>query len=187
MHDIARESHSCNIPHQQRRHRDANHGTEGPNPRHTWQGGRVVAKEFSHKLNLSEDTIRRDLRELAGEGLLQRVHGGALPASQALADLSTRRKVSVADKCAIAKAAVAMVKEGQIVFLDGGTNAVAFARALPLDLRATVSTRSRCSISSSFSITSPSATFCCQSRRTKPLVLGSQTRAHKLFEDCPRT
>lgn len=104
--------------------------------------GRVVAKEFSHKLNLSEDTIRRDLRELAGEGLLQRVHGGALPASQALADLSTRRKVSVADKCAIAKAAAAMVKEGQIVFLDGGTTAVAVARALPLDLRATVATHS---------------------------------------------
>ena len=58
--------------------------------------GRVIAKEFSHKLNLSEDTIRRDLRELAGEGLLQRVHGGALPASRALADLPTRRKVSMA-------------------------------------------------------------------------------------------
>jgi DeoR/GlpR family transcriptional regulator of sugar metabolism len=104
--------------------------------------GRVIAKEFSLKLNLSEDTIRRDLRELAGEGLLQRVHGGALPASKALADLPTRRKVSVDDKGAIGKAAAAMVKKGQIVFLDGGTTAVAVARALPLDLRATVTTHS---------------------------------------------
>jgi DeoR/GlpR family transcriptional regulator of sugar metabolism len=104
--------------------------------------GRIIAKEFSYKLNLSEDTIRRDLRELAGEGLLQRVHGGALPASKALADLPTRRKISVADKSAIANAAAAMVKEGQIVFLDGGTTAVAVARALPLHLRATVATHS---------------------------------------------
>lgn len=104
--------------------------------------GRVIAKEFSHKLNLSEDTIRRDLRELASEGLLQRVHGGALPASKALAKLPVRRKVSVDDKSAIAKAAAAMVKKGQIVFLDGGTTAVAIARALPLDLNATVATHS---------------------------------------------
>ncbi|RVL90335.1 DeoR/GlpR family DNA-binding transcription regulator [Sinorhizobium meliloti] len=104
--------------------------------------GRVIAKEFSHKLNLSEDTIRRDLRELASEGLLQRVHGGALPTSKALADLPTRRKVSVEDKRAIANAAAAMVKKGQIVFLDGGTTAVAIARALPLDLKATVTTHS---------------------------------------------
>ncbi|MBD0417411.1 DeoR/GlpR family DNA-binding transcription regulator [Oryzicola mucosus] len=104
--------------------------------------GRVIAKEFSDKLNLSEDTIRRDLRELAGEGLLQRVHGGALPASKALADLAMRGKVSVNDKSAIAKAAAAMVKKGHIVFLDGGTTAVAVARALPLDLRATVATHS---------------------------------------------
>ena len=41
--------------------------------------GNVVAKSLSEELGLSEDTIRRDLRELAAEGLLQRVHGGALP------------------------------------------------------------------------------------------------------------
>ena len=48
--------------------------------------GQVVAKSISHELDLSEDTIRRDLRELAQEGLLQRVHGGALPVSPAVAD-----------------------------------------------------------------------------------------------------
>ncbi|SMH39820.1 DeoR/GlpR family DNA-binding transcription regulator [Azospirillum agricola] len=104
--------------------------------------GRVVAKGLSRALGLSEDTIRRDLRELAAEGLLQRVHGGALPASKALADLPTRRKVSVEGKAAIARAAAGMVRNGQIVFLDGGTSAVALARALPLDLRATVATHS---------------------------------------------
>ena len=42
---------------------------------------KVLSSELSAVLKVSEDTIRRDLRELALEGLLQRVHGGALPAS----------------------------------------------------------------------------------------------------------
>ena len=46
--------------------------------------GQIIAKSLSAELELSEDTIRRDLRELASEGLLQRVHGGALPASSAI-------------------------------------------------------------------------------------------------------
>ncbi len=104
--------------------------------------GRVVAKQLSQKLDLSEDTIRRDLRELAAEGLLQRVHGGALPTSKALADLPTRRKVHADDKAAIAKAAAGMIKNGQTVFLDGGSSAIAVARALPLALRAIIVTHS---------------------------------------------
>ena len=43
--------------------------------------GRIVAKEEAERLGVSDDTIRRDLRQLAKEGLVQRVHGGALPAS----------------------------------------------------------------------------------------------------------
>ncbi len=48
--------------------------------------GQLVATELSVELGVSEDTIRRDLRVLAAEGRLQRVHGGALPCSPALAD-----------------------------------------------------------------------------------------------------
>ena len=104
--------------------------------------GRVVAKDLSAALGLSEDTIRRDLRELAGEGLLQRVHGGALPASAAMRDLDGRAEVSVADKAAIGRAAAAMIAEGQVVFIDGGTTAVQLARAIDPRLRATVFTHS---------------------------------------------
>lgn len=104
--------------------------------------GRIIAKEFSQKLGLSEDTIRRDLRELAGEGLLQRVHGGALPASQALGDLATRGNVFADDKAEIAKIAAGLVKQGQIVFLDGGTTTIKLARALPKALKATIVTHS---------------------------------------------
>src|ERR1700732_5394975 len=41
--------------------------------------GRVLAADLSSRYSVSEDTIRRDLRELARSGKIQRVHGGALP------------------------------------------------------------------------------------------------------------
>ncbi|SDO05473.1 DeoR/GlpR family DNA-binding transcription regulator [Phyllobacterium sp. OV277] len=104
--------------------------------------GEIVAKTLSRDLNLSEDTIRRDLRELAAEGLLQRVHGGALPASPALADFSGRQTIATDGKKAIGRAAAAMVQPGQVIFVDGGTTAVQLARHLPLDLKATIITHS---------------------------------------------
>jgi DeoR/GlpR family transcriptional regulator of sugar metabolism len=104
--------------------------------------GQIVAKTLSLDLGLSEDTIRRDLRELAGEGLLLRVHGGALPASPAVADFSNRLQVASAGKSAIGRAAAAMVAPGEMVFLDGGTTMVQMARHLPRDLKATIVTHS---------------------------------------------
>ena len=104
--------------------------------------GQVVAKSLSQELGLSEDTIRRDLRELAHEGLLQRVHGGALPASPAVADLSARQHIATDAKIAIGRAAARMVQPGQIVIVDGGTTAVQLARHLPTSLRATIVTHS---------------------------------------------
>jgi DeoR/GlpR family transcriptional regulator of sugar metabolism len=104
--------------------------------------GQVVAKTLSQALDLSEDTIRRDLRELAADGLLQRVHGGALPASPAVADFAGRQNVETAGKAAIGRAAAGMVRSGQVVFVDGGTTAIQLVRHLPPDLDATVVTHS---------------------------------------------
>ncbi|MFC5473732.1 DeoR/GlpR family DNA-binding transcription regulator [Paraherbaspirillum soli] len=104
--------------------------------------GRIVAKTLSEQLGLSEDTIRRDLRELAKEGLLQRVHGGALPASPAMAVFAERENISADAKSAIGRTAAGLVQPGQVVFVDGGTTAVQLVRHLPADLRATVVTHS---------------------------------------------
>lgn len=106
------------------------------------QDGRVVAKAVSAELGLSEDTIRRDLRELAGEGLLQRVHGGALPASPSVVDFAGRQAIAPDGKRAIGRAAAAMIEDGQVVILDGGTTALEVARHLAPDLRATIVTHS---------------------------------------------
>jgi len=104
--------------------------------------GQLIAKDLAAELDLSDDTIRRDLRELAGEGKLQRVHGGALPASPAIADFAVRRHVATEGKTAVGRAAAMLVRPGQTVIVDGGTTAQQLARHLPLDLDATVITHS---------------------------------------------
>jgi DeoR/GlpR family transcriptional regulator of sugar metabolism len=104
--------------------------------------GQIVAKDLSQQLDLSEDTIRRDLRELAKEGLLQRVHGGALPASTAVVDFAGREKIASDAKIAIGKAAAGLVQSGQVIFVDGGTTTVQLVRHFSRDLRFTVVTHS---------------------------------------------
>ncbi len=104
--------------------------------------GQVIAKDVAGAMEVSEDTIRRDLRELAQEGLLQRVHGGALPASPAVADFAGRESITPEGKVAIGRAAAGMIRAGQVVILDGGTTARQVARHIPLELKATVVTHS---------------------------------------------
>lgn len=104
--------------------------------------GQIVAKAFSEELGISEDTVRRDLRELAAEGRLQRVHGGALPASAAVGSLQVRAQLAPEDKRALGRAGAALVLPGQVVILDGGTTSLQVVQHLPLDLRATVVTHS---------------------------------------------
>ena len=104
--------------------------------------GQVVAKSLSEHYAVSEDTIRRDLRELAAEGLLLRVHGGALPASPATGGMAQRLALSGDAKQAIGATAAALVLPGQTVIIDGGTTALQLVRHLPLDLCATVVTHS---------------------------------------------
>lgn len=104
--------------------------------------GQVVAKRAAEEFSLSEDTIRRDLREMATEGLLRRVHGGAMPISPDLPDLSARRVISSEVKRKLGAAAAGMVKPGQLIFLDGGTSTAEIARALPRSFAFTVATHS---------------------------------------------
>lgn len=104
--------------------------------------GQVVAKTISRELQLSEDTIRRDLRELAAEGRLQRVHGGALPSSPAVVDFAGRQRLAPDGKLAVGIAAAGMIRPGQVVILDGGTTTLQVALHLPLELHATVVTHS---------------------------------------------
>jgi len=104
--------------------------------------GRIVAKDLAADLGVSEDSLRRDLRELAADGLCQRVYGGALPVSPATADYRSRTAVAVDSKSEVARRAARLVQRDSTVILDGGTTTLAVAAALPRELRATVITHS---------------------------------------------
>ena len=104
--------------------------------------GKLVAKDLAAELGIAEDSIRRDLRELAAAGLCQRVYGGALPVSPAVADYAARGSIATGSKQRVAAAAARLVLPGSTLLLDGGTTALAVAAALPADLQATVVTHS---------------------------------------------
>ncbi len=104
--------------------------------------GKVIAKDVAADLGISEDSVRRDLRDLAAEGLCQRVYGGALPVSPAVADYTARQAVAPDGKRKVAALAAKLIRPGGAVILDGGTTALALARALPHELPCTVITHS---------------------------------------------
>jgi DeoR/GlpR family transcriptional regulator of sugar metabolism len=104
--------------------------------------GKLIAKELALELAVSEDSVRRDLRDLAAAGLCQRVYGGAVPVSPALADYSARTIVEPKSKQRVAAAAAALIGPGDRVILDGGTTTLAVVGVLPRHLSATVITHS---------------------------------------------
>jgi DeoR/GlpR family transcriptional regulator of sugar metabolism len=105
--------------------------------------GKIIAGELSAELDISEDTLRRDLRELAEAGLLRKVHGGALPVSPAAqAGYADRQMQSPQAKVEIARAALGLLRPGQVVIFDGGTTTLQVAQQLPPEMRLTVITNS---------------------------------------------
>ncbi|MDW5377514.1 DeoR/GlpR family DNA-binding transcription regulator [Halomonas sp. HP20-15] len=102
--------------------------------------GRLSAIDEAERLGISEDTLRRDLRELDMAGALQRVHGGAIPRPPVPASYADRRGDDRTRKVSLARVAASLVRDGQVFFLDGGTTALCIAESLPVNLRATVIT-----------------------------------------------
>jgi DeoR/GlpR family transcriptional regulator of sugar metabolism len=95
--------------------------------------GRVVATELATAFAVSEDSIRRDLRELAAQGLCKRVYGGALLPAAPLTPLKQRRGEHSARKLMLARKAISLVRPGQTLIIDAGTTNAAIAAALPVD------------------------------------------------------
>src|SRR4051812_32891263 len=88
--------------------------------------GKVVAADLVEAFGVSEDTVRRDLRELAAQGLLQRVHGGALPSAPS-GSFVRRLAVGTAAKAGLADAALPILDGARLLILDGGTSTLELA------------------------------------------------------------
>ncbi len=104
--------------------------------------GKVLASDLSRRFGVSEDTIRRDLRELDRGGFLQRVHGGALPRTPTSIDHVVRQQESTDAKRKIGAAAARLLRAGELIVLDAGTTPLAVLEHLPPDLAVTIVTHS---------------------------------------------
>jgi DeoR/GlpR family transcriptional regulator of sugar metabolism len=93
---------------------------------------RAGVGELSQVLGVSEVTIRKDLDVLESQGLLLRVHGGAMASGRGRLELhfASREQEHLEEKRRIAQAAAALVGSGQSIFLDGSTTALQVARLL---------------------------------------------------------
>jgi DeoR/GlpR family transcriptional regulator of sugar metabolism len=102
--------------------------------------GQVNATALAEEFSTSEDTIRRDLRELAARGLCQRVYGGAVVTSTASTPIAVRVGESIPRKEALGRTLATLLRPKQFVYIDAGSTNLAFARVLPRDLPITVAT-----------------------------------------------
>jgi DeoR/GlpR family transcriptional regulator of sugar metabolism len=129
------------------------------------------ADELALRFAVSVETVRRDLRALQHDGVLDRVYGGATPARHRSAEgtFDRRRTQHLTRKRAIARLAARLVKPGETVVLDVGTTALEVARALPQTWRGRVLT---CSV--------PVAAELAGRPRTEVLLSGGRVRAGDL-------
>lgn len=98
---------------------------------------KVLSNTLSSVMDVSEDTIRRDLHELSETGKLIKVHGGALSPSFDKISFPLNRVYAQTNKRIIAEKAITLLRDGMFVLTGGGTTIIEFGRALPADLSAT--------------------------------------------------
>lgn len=98
---------------------------------------KVLSSSLCTEIMVSEDTIRRDLQELADEGKIIKVHGGALSPSFNHVYFPTNGVYSQNQKKNIAQKAISLISDGMFVLTSGGTTIIEMARLLPHHLKAT--------------------------------------------------
>lgn len=96
------------------------------------QEGRAAVVELSQRFGVSEVTIRSDLQALEDQGMIVRTHGGAIPAPDSKYHLSLikRRQQHIAEKRRIGEAGAAMIADGEAIFIDSSSTALAVAQRL---------------------------------------------------------
>jgi len=93
----------------------------------------VIVAELAKHFNVTQETIRRDLKKLSSEGRLRRTHGGAVAFQNDNKDapFSVRESEYIGEKRAIAAAALQYIKEGDRILLDSSSTVSELAKMLP--------------------------------------------------------
>ena len=106
------------------------------------QNYRIYVTSLSTELGVSDDTLRRDLAELDEQGLLTKVHGGAIAKSGIPIEFTDRLNTGIAGKQQMAAKVIPHFHPGDIILMDGGTSNLEVARQIPLDMELTIYTNS---------------------------------------------
>ena len=106
------------------------------------RNGNLTVAELQGMLNVSEMTIRRDLRELENTSAINRVHGGVISIETTESTFSDRSVANLVQKTAIAYRAVELITPGCTVFIDGSSTCGELAGILPSNIKFTVFTDS---------------------------------------------
>lgn len=103
---------------------------------------KVLLSDLSDKMEVSEDTIRRDLQELSEAEKLIKVRGGALSKSYHAYSYRENDIYAYQEKTIIARKAISLLRDGMLILISGGSTNMEIARILPQDLKATFVTGS---------------------------------------------
>ena len=103
---------------------------------------RVYITALSQELGVSDDTLRRDLIDLDEQGLLTKVHGGAIAKSGISHLFVDRLNLGIVEKQEIASKVIPLFQPGDIVLIDGGTSNLEVARQIPANMELTIYTNS---------------------------------------------
>lgn len=98
---------------------------------------KVLSADLSMQIDVSDDTIRRDLQQLSEKGKIVKVHGGAISLSFHNGNYASKEVYAYSQKKIVAQKAVSLIKDGMFVLTGGGTTIIELARALPPSLKAT--------------------------------------------------
>lgn len=103
---------------------------------------RIYVSTLSAELGVSDDTIRRDIAELEQQGLLTKVHGGAIARSGISIEFTERLNTDMEMKRRLADKLIPLLKNDDVILIDGGTTNLELVRSLPSDRHFTVITNS---------------------------------------------
>lgn len=109
------------------------------------EAGQVTVAELAQRLDVSADTIRRDLDRLDSQGVLIRTHGGAVSLSslpEADTGIDVRLRLQASAKETIGELAATLVQDDTVVMLNAGTTTLAVARHMSERRGLTVATNS---------------------------------------------
>ncbi len=98
---------------------------------------RVLLTDIAEKLDVSIDTVRRDVKELDSENKLRKVHGGAISLGYAGNLPQSQNIYALKEKTLIAEKAVGLLQDNSVIFIDGGTTCLELARHIPTEISLT--------------------------------------------------